>query len=214
MASAVILCAGCGKRAVHRPADPSPPALTVTVFNDGFHSGVIVPYAGMPITLDRQRPEAANPLPYVEIGFGEAKWVQNLDRSFLHLLRLGIWPSHGMLMMVNHDERRRTDPKSRRTRYWDIQLTEGGKRAFYAEIAGWLDQRQLYMRSADDPLFLYASTRDYTVFRNCHDFTIEVLAAARFPVARGCVNTSGSLDRNIAVGIKRLREEGLESVGP
>jgi hypothetical protein len=214
LACALLSTVGCGAPRVHRPHGACDPVLTITVFNDGFHSGIILPYAGMPIDLDRQRGQVPVPLPFVEIGFGESQWVQNLDRSFLHMVRLGMWPSQGMLLLINHPQPRRDDRGEVPATYHEIQLTGGGRDALYAEIAHWLDRAHVYVRPPTDPLFLYRSTRAYTPFRNCHDFTICLLRAARFPIKRGWLNTSSRLERGVVDGIRRMREAQVAAAGP
>ncbi len=215
LAWALLAFVGCGARSVHIPRSDPEPAMTLTVFDDGFHSGFILPYDGMPIVLDRERAQAQPPLPpFVEIGFGEARWLQGLDRSFLHAVRLGVWPADGMIMMVNLPERIRTDAEAAHTRYWELQLTVAGKRAVYAEFDRWIDRRRVYVRPANDPQFFYESTHRYTVFRNCHDFTLAILRAACFPLGSRWVTSSGSFDRQMSRGVELLQAAGIHAIGP
>ena len=212
--AAAVLAGGCGARAPHRPTRDPAPALVVTVFDDGFHSGLILPYADAPTALDAQRGEATAPLPFVEIGFGEARWMQDIDRGWVHAVRIALWPSDGMLMLVNLPERRRPDRDRTPTRYWQVPVTAAGGRALFARIERWIDRSKRYVRPPDDPLFFFAGSRNYTPFRDCHDFTIDLLRAARFPIERRWLATAGGFDRGMDSGMAALAEAGIAAVGP
>ncbi|MBA2480314.1 MAG: DUF2459 domain-containing protein [Planctomycetes bacterium] len=192
-----------------------PAVMTITVFNDGFHSGFIVPYDGMPIELDRQRGSDRVAMDYVEISYGEASWLQDLDRSALHAMRLIAISGDGMFMMVNHPLPACEGPEALRTRYWDLPVTAAGRDAFYAALDVWLDRTRTYVRPPDDPMFLYPSTHRYSVFANCHDFTIAGLKAMGFPWhGQGLIATSGGMTAAIRAGVLRLRRKGAVAIGP
>jgi hypothetical protein len=129
-------------------------------------------------------------------------------------VRIGIWPSPGMMLLINLPGPRRRPIDEPGTRYWTLELTEAGKVAFYAEIERWIDRRRVYLRPASDPQFFYESARTYSAFRNCHDFTLDVLGATGFPLGLRLVNTAGALDRQLARGIELVHAAGIPAIGP
>jgi hypothetical protein len=207
--------AACARPRAENPRPAEPAVMTITVFSDGFHSGFIVPYAGMPIELDRQRGSDRVPMDYVEISYGESAWLQDLDRTALHALRLAAISGDGMFLMVNHALPACDGPEALRTRYWDLPVTAAGRDAFFAALDRWIDRSRTYVRPPDDPTFLYYSTHRYTVYGNCHDFTIAGLKAMGFPwYGRGVVATSGRINDAMAEGLARLHRDGRWAVGP
>ncbi|MBA3708724.1 MAG: DUF2459 domain-containing protein [Planctomycetes bacterium] len=206
---------GCMASSRRTRAADEPAVMTLTVFEDGFHSGFIVPYQGLPIELDRQRGSDRVPMDYVEISYGDAAWLQDLDRSLLHGLRITVATGDGMFLMINHPFPACEGPDGVNARYWDIPLTAAGRDAFVAALDSWLDRSRAYVRPPDDPMFLFDSTHRYQLFGNCHDFTIAGLKAIGFPWnGHSIIATSGCMNQALTDGVERLRRSGITALGP
>lgn len=204
LTTAVLALTGCGFRV---PSDPAHPAATVTVFNDGFHSGFIVPYDDLPFELSTA--EGKKP-PFVEVGFSEWKWGMNFDRTNSHALRLVFWPSPGVVMVSYlADERRNADTLVPRIAF-AIPLDAAQKQAFYDELLAWIDPRKpaLYTTSGERPTHFLASTHSYMLQSNCHDFTAHMLRVIGIPVPRTLARTPARFTRELKLMVFEAREAG------
>jgi hypothetical protein len=208
----LLLLAGCGTPRASVVHDD--PAMVITVFDDGFHSGFILPYGGAPLVLDPQRSQATAQLPYVEVGYGESKWLQGIDRSSMHAARLAMWPADGMLLLVNREGDTLGKDEIHGTRYWKVPLSPAGVAALFATIDQWIDHSKHYVRPPDDPQFFYASGVRYSVFCNCHDFAVRALGAAGFPFGSRLVWGSGNFDDAMDAGLRQLQRMNGVSYTP
>ncbi len=179
----------------------------MTVFSDGFHSGFIVPYSYLPVTISTA---GDSPPPFVEIGFSEWCWAMNIDRSDSHALRLLFVSSPGVLMISYlADERRNDDALIPRIAF-SIPLDATQMEAFQHELLAWIDPRKpaLYTTNAQRPTHFLASTHDYTLLANCHDFTAHMLRVIGLPVPYTVARTPGRFAWELKQLVLGARDRG------
>ncbi len=207
---------GCTWR--RAPVDPPAPiTLEVMVFNDGFHSGFIVPYDRLGLRLDLPRvvrPPVAQAR-FVEVGFTERDWALWIDHTTGHVLGMLFRTSPGGVALRWLPTRERSAVDDRPRQVYRLALTARGEAAFRATVLDWLDPTPPALVPVDDPAFvLPASTRRYWLWRNCHDFTAEVLAAVGLPVQGSMVRTPSSFAVELERLFSAMEDFGLTRIEP
>lgn len=178
---AALLLSGCAT-GLARPARGAPVTdtdVTVVVFNDGFHSGLLVPRSPELADLDPQAEGPAVALPWLELGFGADAWVAAHDPGCCTATWLIFSRSPGVLMCEHlaNPTRKPRDPNTT-LHLWPLRFTAAAWQRLSTEIRTWVDTGLVQPRQPTQASFMRFSTKRWTSFRNCNDFVIETLAPA------------------------------------
>ncbi|MCS6970857.1 MAG: hypothetical protein RMM29_01445 [Planctomycetota bacterium] len=200
---ALAFGAGCARPAA---APPSAEALVIA-FVDDFHSGVIVARERVPAWVWPR--QAADP--WLVLHFGERRWISGEAHGVLPALRLAFTGGEGGVQIdcVSWWRHRRggTDPDA--VRLWVFTVSRDEEAALVRCLLAWIEAREPPGELWTGGRW-WVSTRPWTLFSNCHDFTAELLAAAGIVVERPPIMQAAplraALDR--AWAARQARGEG------
>lgn len=195
----VVLCvllAGCG--AVPRAGAPGP---TVHVVQEGIHSGLLVP-------ADWVWPGASG---VAEVSFGDAVWMQAIDRSSWRAGRLVLWPSDGAVYLRRIADDAETAIAGEGWRSLAVPLSPRGAEQVRAELARWQHPGPDLASWPDGSVFRPAVA--FHVFRSCHDHVAAALAAAGVPLGSWLPwRTADRFHDEVADGLRELEARGIRWV--
>lgn len=173
----LMLC-GCSSRAV---VEPIPTSVEIAVFNDGFHSGLLIPRDSFALEVHSNFTDKS--LSYVEVGFSDWQWITGQDRSPKHISRLLILPGDGALIVKLKEVPDITSLKDSRCFAFSIKIDQETLDKINAEIIRWIDLRRPGVASKQDPgAHYFHSTKPYLLSGNCHDFTAQLLQSTGWPI--------------------------------
>lgn len=191
-------CIGIGRQP-WPPAADIPAAVTVYLFNDGFHSGIVMPSWALPLEVaDRYADGSARKRPWVEIGYGEEQWLTARDQGLLHSARLFVWPDDGMLLIRYLDTPFPPRIRDHQSRSWPLQVSADGWARFSDLLATWVDTESHVLVPRDLPGCYYLYSRNaYWIGRTCHDFTAACLRSFGLPLAGWPVRWNAAIQSQI-----------------
>jgi hypothetical protein len=173
----LILC-GCSSRA---GTEPIPKGVEIAVFNDGFHSGFLIPREFFALEVHSRFTQASKS--FVEVGFSDWQWVTGQDRSPSHVSRLLFVPGEGALIIKLKEAPDITSLQDSRSFAFSITVDQETLEKINAEIIRWLDLRRPGVAAKQDPgAHYFHTTPPYLLSRNCHDFTAKILQSAGWPI--------------------------------
>lgn len=188
----------------------APTDIEVVVFNDGFHSGLIVPLRPELVDLDPQKAGTAATLPWLELGFGADAWVATHDPGCCTATWLAFSRSAGVVMCEHLPEPTRK-PRDAETpiRFWSLRFTEPAWQRLVAEVHTWAETGLVQPRQADKAVFMRYATKRWSSFHNCSDFVVETLAPAGLQIAWRPIYTIGGFAA-VMDGVQRdLQRDGV-----
>jgi hypothetical protein len=212
---AVLLGAGCGTM-----RRLPPPALTaaheLTVFTDGFHSGLILDRESMPPDFDPRHDDELASYPQISLHFGEERWTAGEDNSMFHALSLVFFPGIGVVQS-DHTRSQLIDVPGLRPghlRAWTFPVTQAGiDRLRQVLRTQWMTGRVL-VRPPGENSTLYLSPQSWSVFHSCHDFTVAMLAAAGLELRTRWLYLGGGLAADLDDASRELEAAGIRVIGP
>ena len=192
-----ILLAGCGAR-----PQAGAPGPTVHGVQESIHSGLLVP-------ADWVWPGA---LGVAEVSFGDAAWMQGLDRSSCHAGRLALWPSDGAFYLKRVGDDAAGAIRAEHWRALAVPLSPTGAAQMQAELARWMRPGPDLASWSDGAVFRPAVS--FHVFSSCHDQVAAALQAAGVPLS-GSWLPWRSVDRfhaEVAEALVELDQRGVRYV--
>ncbi len=196
----VTLClTACGTTALRAPLpEPGADAVPLVVFCDSFHSGILVRKADLGLDLDPNREGAAITAEWWTIHYGEVRWMIGQDNSTLHAVSLFIRPLPGGLQ-INHSTPALAeiplDVANLRT--WTFTISRSDLERMRDRLStAWLGPI-IFPRPHWDTTLTVATPHDWSVWRNCHDFTIDLLDAAGIHLAQRHLYLAGGFVRDL-----------------
>ena len=210
-----LLAGGC---AGPRLAPPSTAAAvaTVTVFDDGFHSGLLVPRRDRLADLDPQAAGPAATLPWLEIGFASGDWIASADPGCCTASRLLIIPSDGVLWCLHRPGPERPPRDADHpVRLWRLPLSAAAWDGVQDGILAWVDPAApLVLRAPERDDFVRLSSRRWSVGGACHDFTADILARAGLHLGWRPVLTSSGLRGQMDEALAAFAACGAAALAP
>ncbi len=211
----------------HRRAEPAPLAATdatetLTVFSNGFHSGFYIREELIPFemsldprlqgktegTLDDAPKRSA----YVEVGFSNKEWALAEDRSWTKVARLLLAPDDGLVLVTNLDAELYRSVRET-GRVWRIPVTAGQMSSLLTELSLWLDPAGASMigQLAGERAEFYASTYDYAMCSNCHDWTAYMLTCIGMPMPDRWWRTAETLHEDLDEVLRLSRSPAVNA---
>ncbi len=216
-AAAAILQAGCARqRTLPVHFTTCPPTTSLVLFSDGFHSGAILAQRDFPLIIRHRGPLGdvdSGTAPWVEIGYSEHDWILGIDRGAWHVTRLCFVPADGLVFvrLLPTPERAPGDLAPRLL--VRVPLTERAMERVRARIVAWTDLDQLgYAAVTSGDAVMARSTRSYSVWRNCHDFTAELTAELGLPTATAPLRLPGSNADDLKAAAELVAMPGFTAV--
>jgi hypothetical protein len=173
--AALALLAGCAP-VLRTPPPGLVPHREVTVFCDGFHSGLLLPAEPDTAFLDPRHDDALAASPRIEVGFGADGWRGGGETSSMTTMSLVLHGGPGLLLLARRSATRPARPEGPPVRTWDLTLDEAGWKALVAAIAARRVALPEIVRAPGQVEYIALSDRHWSVTANCHDFTREMLA--------------------------------------
>ncbi len=179
---------------------PGSQAAIIYATSDGFHSSVIVPFDPA-----RGRP-ALKGSRYAQFSYGEYRWMVEGRTGFWRMMRIGLWPSRGVIVLTDVPPDMQSlvkESQKNGLKAWRFNVDARGWQDLVNRLNRWVywDQRRtagLYV--------VHPSRRRFTVFNNCNDFVAELLKAAGVPLGPRLVRTAGVLRRQVERGLSKRRQ--------
>ncbi|NBC87867.1 MAG: DUF2459 domain-containing protein [Bacteroidetes bacterium] len=174
-----VLVASCGLP--HVTTDGTGPDVhDIYVVKYGWHAGIVLPTAAIP--EDALPPFPGIPeTPYIEVGWGEARYYPSKDPGTCTLARAGLWPTASVLYVV---PLRNPPPVAYGGREQvRLRVSDAELRAMAASIrqSVEVDDRGSAIFAADghapDSRF-FRSTYSYHAFNNCNHWAAAILQSA------------------------------------
>lgn len=209
---ASVGCAGLSRL----PPTGQPIHREILVFDDGFHSGLVLPKQDGLEALDPRKEGAAASLPFVEIGFGSDAWAAIEDPGCVFTTRLALLGGTGVLM-CEHRSASTRPPRDDATpiRFWRLPLSAAGWQALVAAVQAEVDASVPALpRHPDRSFFLLPARNDWSLSRNCHCFTVTLLRRCGLPLAWRPWHSSAMLTRQLDAAMAELAAGGVAGVGP
>jgi len=211
----LVVClglAGCG--GLRRLPSPgiATDAIEVVVFNDGFHSGLLVPNRPELNWLDTQD-DAIAKWPWLEIGFGADDWINAQEGTSLSKTRLALMGSAGVLMLEHYQTPTRPDRNpGTPSKFWHLRFTPEAWARMVDFLKPWTDTSIVRLRQGDETRFFVFSPIQWTITQNCHDFVLDWLAAGGLPTVWQAGTTSDWFRLKIDEVVRQLQDGGISVV--
>lgn len=206
------LLAGCGGLRQLPPAGLPAGAVEVVVFNDGFHSGLLVPHVPELAWLDTQD-DAIAAWPWNEVGFGADDWVNAREGNSMSKTKLALTSSTGVLMLEHYQTIKRPDRDAGvASQFWHLRFTPAAWERMVAFLKPWADTSIVRLRHGDETRFFIFSPMHWSITRNCHDFVLEWLAAGGLPVTWQMGYTSNWFRNKMNAVVMQLNEAHIEVI--
>jgi len=186
--AAILGCAGC----VRPEAAHARPAALVAVFADGFHSGVMIDRAEIPVRLLPSGPDADGG--WAVAHFGERRWILGVADGCSDGLRLGLTSGDGgvQIDLVPGWRHGRGGTDREGMRLWLFPVSRAEADALVAQLEEWAPAGAPGGQIGPSTCW-WPSPRRWRLGCNCHDFTAELLRSAGIPVADGLILTAAGL---------------------
>ena len=211
----IALCtwlAGCGGLRQLPPAGDPAGAVEVVVFNDGFHSGLLVPHCPELAWLDTQD-DAIAAWPWIEVGFGADDWINAREGTSLSKTKLALTGSTGVLMLEHYQTIKRPDRDAGvASQFWHLRFTLKAWARMVAFLKPWVDTSIVRLRHGNETRFFIFSPIHWSITRNCHDFVLEWLAAGGLPVTWQMGYTSNWFRNKMSAVVGQLDEAHIEVI--
>jgi uncharacterized protein (TIGR02117 family) len=176
-------CAGPATQTSHF-SDHGEPFSSIYVVNHGWHTGLVVKRADIPLGLV---PEAADftDADYLELGWGDWDYYQSGDPGLWLTLKAALWPTASVLHVVGVQG----TVADRFAGYEIIRLDVA--QSGFARLADYLDRsfardgvdkaRPISPGFGSDSLF-YPARGKFHLFNTCNTWTARALKAAGYPL--------------------------------
>lgn len=206
------LLAGCGGLRQVPPAGISAGAIEVVVFNDGFHSGLLVPHCPELAWVDSQE-DAIAVWPWLEVGFGADDWINAREGTSFSKTKLALTGSTGVLMLEHYQTLKRPDRDvGVPSQFWHLRFTPQAWSRMVAFLKPWSDTSIVRLRHGDETRFFIFSPMHWTITRNCHDFVFEWLAAGGLPTTWQMGYTSNWFRTKMDAIVQQLNEAHIDVI--
>lgn len=214
----MVVLGGCARPPASLPTIQHEEFLVIRVFCDGFHSGVVLPRAVVPSDLD---PSALAGQDY-RLGrsfhYGEQAWTSGEDMSDCHAVRLVFIPGTGVIQsdVTSLDTPEIPGTDRNKMRVWSFSASRAARDAIFLRLRNTWMEEAAQPRLADDggPSHLIACRRDWSVWRNCHDFTSDLLRAAGLDLPRHTIATAGVLIDDLDLATQALAVAKFRVISP
>lgn len=209
-----VLLAGC---ATVRTLPPPGLIAThrLTVFTDGFHSGILLDRQALPAGFDPRSGDEPASYPYLTLHFGEELWTSGVDDSLLHAVRLAFVPGRGVIQS-DHTRAKLIDVPGlhlEHLRTWEFQVNQAGIDHLLHHLRGAWQAPGIYVRETDEVSTLYRSQRTWGLFHNCHDFTIDMVRAAGLDLRGRWLYIGGSVAQDMEAAERAMAEARRTVIG-
>lgn len=206
--------AGCATLRTLPPRDLTP-AHEVTVFTDGFHSGLVLDKQALPADFDPRSGDEPASYPQISLHFGEERWTAGLDNSTLHAVGLVFVPGAGVIESDHTRSGLLDIPGLRheRLRIWTFPVDQAGMDRLLADLRTEWMSGIVMPRPPGETSTLYPSPKDWSVFHNCHDFTIGLLRSAGLDLRGRWLYLAGGLATDLDDASAELEEAGIRVIG-
>ncbi len=206
---------GCATLRSLPPKDLTP-AHQVTVFCDGFHTGLLLDKTSMPADFDPHNDDAIAARPFLTIHFGEEKWTSGADNSWTHALGLVFFPGEGVVQS-DHTRTALEDVPGLdmdKIQTWVFKVNQAGNDRMIERLQHDWMTGIVMTRKAGESSSLYLSPQSWSVFNSCHDFTIDMLRAAGLDIRGRWLYLAGGMAKDLNAATHELEEAGITVIGP
>jgi hypothetical protein len=220
----VFLCAMaalCCLTGCSRPLQTIPPAGLVAadrllVFADGLHSGLVLSKSPSLATLDAQPEGPPVTLPFMEVGFAADEWIANESPGSGMKLRMAFGTSGGVLDLCHRAEMSRpARSPDIALRTWTLEVSAEGRQALDTFILAWRNASAPQMlRPPLRPTTFRFSTHRWSIFHNCHDFSVLALRAAGLDLTIKNLYTNDVFISQMDEALATLAASGITVIGP
>lgn len=214
LAACLLLLAGC---ATLRSLPPKglAPAHELTVFTDGFHSGLVLDKQTLPADFDPRSGDEPATYPHISLHFGEERWTAGLDNSAMHALGLVFIPGNGVIESDHTRSGLRDIPGLRldSLRVWTFPVDQAGLDRLLADLRTEWMSGIVMPRPPGETSTLYPSPKSWSVFHNCHDFTVGLLRSAGLDMRGRWIYLAGGLATDLDDASAELEAAGIRVIG-
>jgi len=126
--------------------------------------------------LDRGTADKPSTSPYIEVAFGAQGWFDSPTRGWLLAVRLALVGADGATMLARRWALRPGRPHGPLVRQWWFEVDESAWRALVAELRERVVLPDTFVRAPDAYVYVVPCAQRWTIFDNCHDFTLAMLA--------------------------------------
>lgn len=190
-------------------------AHQLTIFTDGFHTGVLLDKASLAADFDPLTGDDIAERPYVTIHFGEEKWTSGADNSWTHALGLVFFPGSGVVQS-DHTRAALEDVPALdldNIQTWVFSVNQAGNERMIERLQKkWMTGIVMTRREGESSS-LYLSPESWSVFNSCHDFTIDMLRAAGLDMRGRWLYLADSMTKDLNNASIELKEAGITVIG-
>lgn len=214
--SCVLFLSGCGSALRELPPAGLQAHRTIAVFNDGFHSGILLPWPDPDLAfLDGRSDDKPGAMPWLEIGFGADAWARLGGGSCVGV-RLTFSSSAGVYIM-RHLPDRSPPPREEggpQPWVWTFQVDQAGWTALVKHIHDGIDPDLNYPRRPGSTDWVTFGRGSWSVFNNCHDWTAGSLAQTGLYLPDHWLRSSGGFADDLAAAKAAIAAAGITVIGP
>jgi hypothetical protein len=214
----LLTLVGCARSPASLPAGDQEAYTTLRVFCDGFHSGLVLPRSAVPPELDPSRRAWGETRPGRSFHYGEQAWTSGEDMSRCHAARLAFIPGVGVIQSDVTPLAMPDIPgtEARSLRVWTFVISRRGCDALFERLRQeWLEPgAEPVLAGEGEPSHLIACRRKWSVWHNCHDFTVDILRAAGLEMPSHTIATAGVLIEDLDLAVRALDRRGILVIGP
>ncbi len=210
-----LLAVGCST-VRHLPPPGLVKARDLTVFTDGFHSGMVLERGILPAGFDPRTDDTPATWPQQTLHFGEERWTAGEDNSLLHAVGLVFIPGAGVVQSDHTRPGLQDVPGLHldHLRTWTFAVDQAGVDRLLRDLRhAWLTG-EILERPPDEASNLYRSPHSWSVFHNCHDFTVALLRSAGLDLRGRPIYLAGGLARDLDDASAELAAAGIHVIGP
>ncbi len=215
---AILVLEGCARSPGALPKVAHEEFVTIRVFCDGFHSGLVLPRVSVPWDLEPSALAWQETRAGRSFHYGEQAWTSGEDMSRSHAIRLVFVPGTGVIQSdvtpLEVPDIPGTDPA--RMRVCSFPASRTARDAVFLRLrTEWMAEGAIPRLAGEgEPSHLIASRRDWSVWWNCHDFTADLLRAAGLDLPSHTIATAGVLMEDLDLATKALAGSPMRVIGP
>ena len=209
----LLILAGCGQSLRSLPPAGLTLHRTIAVFNDGFHSGLLVPWPDADLAfLDPRTDDAPARMPWLEVGFGADAWTR-LGGGSCVAIRLSFGSSAAVLMLRHLPDMHPPPRNGSEAQVWHLSLDEQAWHHLIDHLVASVDSDLNYPRKPGVTDWVVFSRERWSVFNNCHDWTASCLETAGLDLEYQNMRTSSGFAEEMAAVNRQLAEARITVIG-
>lgn len=213
LAIALLWATACAT-VIQTPPPNLAPYTSISVFCDGFHSGLLIPVTPETSFLDGREGDPPSKSPYYDVGFGAESWDTSPVPRILLAAKLVCVGGPGVTYIGRSWARRPGVPGGPPVRQWWFEIDRGAWARVVCELRKRVPADACLVRPQGAYEYVIPADARWTILDNCHDFCRHMLAVVGLELSDPVGwTTASSFCAEMDSAQSYLEENGISVLG-